>query len=173
MLFTVMLQLININTEGYPLSFHRDTFLEQYYWEWITSSLVHVNWTHWLLNILNFWALMILFHSVWTVSRVAIIFICSSFVIIVSLYLFSTEVTSYMGMSGVLYTFAVFGSLKTYQEQKIISIIVLLYISAKLFVHDWVNHIMAVDIILIDVDIITDVHWYGAVFGLIYFFYQI
>lgn len=164
---TVILQLINQSIPGYPLSYDRDIFLDEIYWQWITPNLVHVNWMHWLLNILNFVALMIFFYHAWTVKNILLMYMSSSLFIMTCLYLFSENVSHYVGMSGVLYTFAIYGSLITFKEQKVISSIILFYCVIKLSAHDWINHLMMVDKALNDVNVITDVHLYGAAFGLI------
>jgi len=167
-ILSIVLQLINQNLPEYPLSYSRYHFFSQIYWQWITPNIVHVNWMHWLLNILNFMALMIFFYHAWTVKNIVLIYLSSSLFIMLCLYIFSENVSRYAGMSGVLYTFATYGSLVTFKEQKILSSFILLYCSIKLAANDWINNLMMVDKALDDVMVITDVHLYGAILGLVF-----
>ncbi len=170
---TVMLQMINQNISTHTFTYDRSRFIHDIYWQWITPSLVHANWSHWLLNILNLLALMLFFHNAWTVWKAIFLFCISSFLIMLSVYYFSQDVMYYVGMSGVLYTFAVYGAFKTFKEQKTIAIFILLYILVKLFANDWINHFMMVDIVLDDLKVITDVHEYGAILGFVWFALEI
>ena len=164
---TAILQILN-NIYPQPLSYHRDTFVEQILWQWITPSLVHLNWTHWLLNILNLYASIILFHTVWTIYKFVQLFMLSSIFILSMLHIFTTQIDQYVGMSGVLYTLAIYGAIKSYHIQKIVSSIVITYIIFKLILDTNINHIMGVDRLLGDVLIVTSVHWYGASFAILF-----
>jgi len=163
LLFQVEQDIFNINT----LAYHRTTFLMQW-WQCITANLVHANWIHWLLNILNFFALIILFGYALNGIELIIFFTFSSIFIICCIYLYSNPVTSYVGASGVLYSLAVYGSIVTFKYNKIVSSLVLIYVAIKLFAHNWINSIMGVDTLLGDLHIITDAHLYGIIFGVIF-----
>lgn len=165
---TAALQIIDQFFPSTPLAYSSGLFLTHFYWQWITPSLVHVNWMHWILNILNFLALLLLFRDVLTIRKTLILFSISSLCIMISLYMFSDDVNNYVGMSGVLYTLAVYGAVKSIMQQKIISILILLYIVIKLIANDWTNHLMMVDTALSNMNVITDVHWYGSIIGIIW-----
>ena len=166
-LLTSVLQVLNTVFIGRPIAYHRDIFWEQIVWQWIGPSLVHVNWMHWLLNILNFYAIILLFHQIWSGWRFIRFFLLGSFFIMLMLHLFTTQ-NSYMGMSGVLYGAAIYGAVKTYHYQKFISLFILLYVILKLLVDTQVNHLMGVDILLDGVTIVVAVHWYGMIFTLLF-----
>ncbi len=69
----------------------------------------------------------------------------------------------------ILYALAVWASLISFDSEKIVSIIILLYVTAKLIAHDQINALMGVDTYLSDMTVVTDVHWYGALAGILYF----
>lgn len=169
---TSSLQFIGINIDASPFMYSREEFLSSIYWQWITPSLVHQNWIHWFLNISNLLAVLVILNHVWTVKKVSLIFASSSLFTILCIHFYSENFSYYLGMSGILYTLVVYGAIKSINRNPYISIFLLLYVLLKLVAHDWVNHIMGVDIILNDLIVLTDVHWYGAMFGLIYLFVE-
>ena len=149
------------------LAYHREIFYPDFFYQWLTPSLVHANWVHWLFNILNLLALVILFSPVWNVRRLLGVFALSSLWIMLCLYHCSPDVTAYVGMSGVLYALAVYGAILAWKQLPLLSTLVLFYVSLKLIAHDWINAIMGVDVALGDMRVITDVHWYGAGIGVV------
>ena len=163
LLFQIEQEIFHINT----LAYHRTTFIAQW-WQCVTANLVHANWMHWLLNILNFFALIILFGYALSGIELIIFYLLSSIFIICCIYLYSDQVTSYVGASGVLYSLAVYGGIVTFKYNKIVSSLVLIYVAVKIFAHNWINSIMGVDILLGNLHIITDAHLYGALFGVIF-----
>jgi rhomboid family GlyGly-CTERM serine protease len=149
------------------LSYHRDASAFVWIWQWLTPSLVHAGWVHWLFNVLNLFALIVVFHSGWSGREVLGLFGLASAGILFCLYGCSPKITDYVGMSGVLYTLAVFGAMRTLPVQKTISVLVLTYVVLKLVAHDWVNAVMGVDQALGNLSVATDVHWYGAGIGMV------
>jgi len=138
-------------------------------WRWLTSSLVHLGWMHWWLNILNLAAIIVIFGKAWSVRRFIYMFAIVALGMTAGLYLFSPDVSDCAGMSGVLYGMALYGALRTLHEQVWISTIVLAYLGIKLFANSWIDHIMAVDKALDGIRVITDAHSYGAIMGLMLF----
>ena len=169
-LTTALLQVANNNLNGL-LSYHSVDFLQNIYFEWLTPSLVHFNWMHWFLNIINLVVIVVLFYRVLSSQKLLTIFAISSAFIMINLYIFNPNVSSYVGMSGVLYTLAIYGALKNLQNDKVVSIIVLLYVVIKLFFGETINHLMGVDIALSDFRVIREVHWYGAGVGLLIYLF--
>jgi len=112
-------------------------------------------------------ALVVLFGFAWSGIRLMVLFGASSAWIMLCLYRCSDSIMSYVGMSGVLYTLAVYGGITTFLRQKIIAGFVLVYVAVKLFAHDWMNAVMGVDQLLDNLHVMTDVHLHGAVFGLV------
>lgn len=165
-LATVLLQVANTYFGG-CLSYHRVDFLENIYYVWLTPSLVHFNWMHWFLNIINLVAIVVLFRRVWNTKRLLIVFAISSALIVINLYNFNPDVSSYVGMSGVLYALVVYGGLQNLRYDKIISTVVLVYAALKLFFGETVNHVMGVDVALSGLKVIREVHWYGAGIGIL------
>jgi len=164
---SIILQFLNFTS---IFSYSYSDFLSYHIlWQWITPSLVHYNWIHWFLNIANLFIMIFLFQDAWNSKKFVFLFSLFSFFIMLSLYMYSPDVKYYVGMSGVLYGIVLYGALKTVLSQKFISSVVLLYVMMKLFADKIVNHYMGVDVLLGDMIVIEDVHWYGAISGLIYF----
>ncbi len=169
-LATALLQVVNGYLNG-VLSYHRADFLNHIYCEWLTPNLVHFSWMHWLLNILNLIAIVIIFNKVWSSKKLLTIFAISSAFIMINLYIFNPNIKSYVGMSGVLYALAIYGALQNLKYDKLISLAVLLYVLLKLFFGDTVNHFMGVDVALSGLKVVREVHWYGAMIGVLIYFY--
>jgi len=167
-LATVILQVLNIKMIGNPFSYHRNIFLEDILWQGFTPTLVHINWSHWLLNMINFYMIIIFFNGVWNGWILIQLFTLGSLFILLMLYLFNPSIEQYAGMSGVLYTLVVYGVIKIYNKQKFLSIIIGVLILIKLLMDAKINHFMGVDIFLISVNVIIDVHWYGTIFSLLF-----
>ncbi len=164
---TIILQILNTYLTNQPFSYHRDTFVKYIYFQWISPSLVHYNWKHWLLNILNLFAVILFFQKALTLKIFIGFFSFASLFIVVCLYIFTTDIYTYVGMSGVLYALTVYGGLTTLSDQKITSSLILFYVLLKLLADKQINHIMGVDIFLDKVNVVTDVHWYGVCFAII------
>ena len=171
-LVTVLLQVANGYLNGI-FTYHRANFISHLYYEWLTPNLVHFNWMHWLLNILNLIAIIIIFNKVWSSKKLLTIFAISSAFIMINLYIFNPNIKSYVGMSGVLYALAVYAALQNLKYDKLISLAVLLYVLMKLLFGDTVNHFMGVDVALSGLKVVREVHWYGAVIGVLIYFYLI
>jgi rhomboid family GlyGly-CTERM serine protease len=163
----MLLQLAYEYGHATVLIYHNNTSAITWLWQWLTPSLIHASWMHWFLNILNLIILVGLFYPTWSTQSLLLLFGLSSSSILCCLYYFSPHIHSYVGMSGVLYTLAVYGAIKSFQIHKFISSFVLIYISLKLFKHDLINKIMGVDKVFGNLIIATDVHWYGAIIGIV------
>jgi rhomboid family GlyGly-CTERM serine protease len=167
---SALLQLLNTSSLFQDsFSYSRDAVLDyRFIWQWLTSSLVHVGWMHWLLNILNLAAVIFLFQEAWTVPRFVLLFAASSLSIVVGLYVFSPDVAQCVGMSGVLYGLVIYGALRTFARQKFLSGVALLYVTGKLFADKTINHYMGVDLLLGNISVAVDAHWYGAIMGCVF-----
>jgi len=171
-LATIILQILNISFIENSLAYHRNLFWEQIPWQWISPSLIHLNWNHWLLNILNLYAAIILFSQVWSSKKLIYFFSLASLFILLSLHYFSTDIKEYAGMSGVLYAIITYGAVKSYTHQKIISLLLIGFIILKLFFDEKVNSFLGINNMLEDIYIVTDVHWYGVGFALLFLLFE-
>jgi len=163
---TFVLQVVSSYSDVFY--YKRDSFIKYFYYMWLTPNLVHINWMHWFLNILNFIALIFLFEHIWSSKKIVLLFVLSSAFIMVCLYIFSTDIEFYVGMSGVLYAFAIYAAIAGLKEYRDLSFFVLLYLVLKVFAHDFINKITFVDEMLNSFIIVVDVHIYGIIFGLIF-----
>jgi len=168
---TIMLQIIEINC--HCLHYNRKIFLSNIYYMGLTPNLVHANWMHWFLNVINMLALVLIFYKTWSIKRFIFFMIFASYFVTICIYIFLPNVTSYLGLSGVLYGAAVYSGLNEYNEQKTVSILLLSYVLLKLLFHDFINEITYVDDMLNGLTILTQAHWYGAIFGVLVYIVEI
>ena len=89
----------------------------------------------------------------------------------INLYIFNPNISSYVGMSGVLYSLAIYGALQNLQYDRLVSIVILSFVLLKLFFGKSINHLMGVDIVLSDFKVISEAHWYGAGVGFLVYLY--
>jgi len=167
-LITIALQLLNSYVINSAFSYYRNDFLNKIYYLWITPNFVHLHWKHWFLNMLSFISTLLFFHNIWSIKELIGFFLGASLFIVSSLYLFSTNVNSYVGMSGILYGLVFYGAMKSLVSHKITSTLILSFIVLKLFFNQEINHLMGVDSFLNYSVVVTDVHWYGVVFACLY-----
>lgn len=161
------MQVINTSIYKEFFTYHRDLYTSQILWQWVSPNLVHMHWEHWSLNMVNLLTVLILFHKAWSYKSVLILFSLGSLSVTMGLYLFSEDVIKYVGMSGVIYGLAVYGGLKTFQDQKLVSMIILGYVLLQLLLGTYLNRFLHIDILLQDMVVIRDAHWYGAISGLL------
>jgi len=165
---SLLFQWLNGIMVGEPLSYHRDIFWHALLWQGITPSLVHLNWGHWGLNMLNFYAIMLLFPSVWSGWQLLRFLLQGSFFILIMLYFFSPSVHQYAGFSGLLYALVVYAVIETYQKDRWLSLSVGIFILLKLLMDRQINHLLGVDEALSHIHVTVEVHWYGALWGINY-----
>jgi len=170
---SILFQVINDSLISTPLSYHRALFTSQIYWQWITSSLVHVNWNHWFLNIMNLYVILFIFHEAWSIKKILLLFFTFSLFITLCIHYCVTDINSYVGMSGILYGLTVYGALWTFPKQKTISFLILSYILIKLIFPKYINSLIGIDEIVHGFYIVTEAHIYGAILGLGFYFLEI
>jgi len=171
-LMTILFQTVNNTLETEPLSYHRNIFFSQIYWQWITPSLVHANWNHWFLNIVNLFATIFIFYEAWSIKKILLLFTLFSLFISLGIHFFVLYINSYVGMSGILYGLTVYGALFTFFKQKLISILILIFITIKLIIPDVVNVFIGLEDILKGLYILTEAHVYGAILGLLFYLFE-
>ncbi|MDM8567465.1 rhombosortase [Candidatus Halobeggiatoa sp. HSG11] len=124
------------------------------YWRLITAHFAHLSWTHLILNaisLLIIWELTTKSYSLWW------ILICG-LGISLGLWLFSPEVTWYVGMSGILH-----GLLATIAWLHYPILLILLI--AKLVWEQLYGGLLATTI-LTGGTVIVDAHLYGTIIGI-------
>jgi len=134
------------------------------YWLLLSGNMVHLNWTHWMLNIAGLTIGIYFFGSYGSVFHwLSVIFISAVFVG-VGLYWFNPEVTTYVGLSGVLHGLLIYGGVRETRVYPASGYMFLLILVGKL-IWEIIYGVMPGSEDLIDGRVVTDSHLYGAIGG--------
>jgi rhomboid family GlyGly-CTERM serine protease len=135
-------------------------------WRLVTGHLIHVSWSHLVLNVVAVLLLWMLVGDAFgALGWIAVTIVCMAAVNI-GLMMFSPEVAWYAGLSGLLHGLAVAGALVNWHRLGYISTALLLGILAKLFLEQYGGSSPALEQ-LIGAQVISDAHLYGALGGLL------
>ncbi|XQW86362.1 rhombosortase [Thalassotalea piscium] len=150
------------------LSYNRELIAQGQWWLFFTGHLLHTNDMHLILNcaaVILLWALHGQFFS-W--QSYLLIWLMLALAISVGLYLFSPELISYVGLSGVLHGFFVIGACKDIEHKEKTGYLLLLAVIAKVS-YEQVYGASEEVRQLIEANVAIDAHLYGVISGLIIF----
>ncbi len=171
-LATISLLLLASDRAKTVLMFQRDGILHGELWRLLTGHFIHLNAMHWLLNATAALLALFLFYQITFRSWITLTLL-SAVAISIMLLIFNPEIQWYVGFSGILHGWFVFGAtdlLRFYN--RIEGTLLLTAITAKLAYEQFANSI-SLSSQLIDADVIVDAHLYGAITGLLYAAMQI
>lgn len=135
-------------------------------WRLLTGHLVHLGWSHWLLNslgLLIIWALLEPEQQNW---RSLVLLLACCLLTGIGLFLFSPQVGWYVGLSGALHGLLVAGMLRLWPRQPVFATVVLLVLLAKL-VWEQVYGPMPHSVRAAGGPVVVDAHTWGALAGVL------
>lgn len=149
------------------LEFNR-TAIEQYeLWRLFTAHFYHTNLNHLLLNIGGL-VLLWLLHGQFYQTKIFLA-LCFNSALLTSLgLLFFTDMSLYVGLSGILHGIFLWGALRDIQSHEKTGYLLVLGLMAKL-IYEQVVGASAEVASLINANVAVDAHLYGAISGLIFF----
>lgn len=150
------------------LIYNRDAINNGEYWRIISGHLFHTNLQHFLLNgaaLILLWGLHGHYYQIkyYLSSFILIAIICS-----VGMHLFSPDITLYVGLSGVLHGFFIWGALMDIKHGEKTGYLLFAGVVLKL-AHEQIYGASADVESLIDASVAVDAHLYGAIGGMIIF----
>ena len=135
-------------------------------WRLITAHLVHLGWSHTLLNIAGLALIWGLFWNTFDKTPWLVITLVSGLSISLGLYLLNPELTWYVGLSGVLHGLFVAGTLGSIRQGNHREAILLVAIIGKLLWEQAYGP-MPGTADMAGGPVIVDAHLYGAIGGAI------
>lgn len=150
------------------LIYNRRLITDGEYWRIISGHLFHSNTNHFTLNVAAVALLWALHGQYYNHKNYLIIFLTSAIVCSLGIYWFSIDIELYVGLSGVLHGFFVWGALMDIKHKEKTGYLLLIGVMAKL-VHEQVYGASADVERLIGASVATDAHLYGAIGGLLAF----
>ncbi len=92
--------------------FNRDLVEQGDVWLLLSGHIVHLNWSHWLLNMAGLAIVAFFFSSHASFKQWFVVILVSAGVISVGLWWWMIDIRSYVGLSGVLHGLFLYGALR-------------------------------------------------------------
>jgi rhomboid family GlyGly-CTERM serine protease len=150
------------------LIYNRRLITDGEYWRIISGHLFHSNANHFMLNVAAVALLWALHGQYYNHKNYLMIFLTSAIVCSLGIYWFSMDIELYVGLSGVLHGFFVWGALMDIKHKEKTGYLLLIGVMAKI-IHEQIYGASADVEILIGASVATDAHLYGAFGGLLAF----
>jgi rhomboid family GlyGly-CTERM serine protease len=147
------------------LQFDRGLIEQGDYWLLLTGHLVHLNWTHWGLNMAGLLIVAIFFSLYGTLLDWLFVLLFSAAVIGLGLYWFHPELIWYVGLSGVLHGLFLYGAMREIRYYPFSGYVLVLLLSGKLF-WEYMNGALPGSEEITGGRVLVEAHLYGAVAGL-------
>jgi rhomboid family GlyGly-CTERM serine protease len=138
------------------------------YWRLISGHFLHTNDNHFMLNAAAIVLLWALHGQYYNHKNYLIVFITSAIVCGLGIHWFSLDITLYVGLSGALHGFFVWGALMDIKHQEKTGYLLLLGVILKI-AHEQFYGASADVESFIESSVATDAHMYGAIGGLLAF----
>ena len=151
------------------LIYNRNLVTSGEYWRLISGHFFHSNGNHFMLNgaaVLLLWALHGQYYNY---NNYLLVFMTSAIVCGLGIHWFSLDIALYVGLSGVLHGFFVWGALMDIKHKEKTGYLLLVGVVAKI-VHEQIYGASADVELLINAVVATDAHLYGAIGGFLAFF---
>lgn len=150
------------------LIYNRNLVLDGQYWRLITGHFLHSNVNHFLLNSAAVALLWALHGEYYNYCNYLMIFITSALICSLGIYWFSSDILLYVGLSGILHGFFVWGALTDIKHHEKTGYLLLIGVWAKIL-HEQMYGASADVEQLIGARVATDAHLYGALGGIVAF----
>ncbi len=169
--FAAAILMLLIAATGEParelLSYQREAVLTGEVWRLLTGHLVHGGWLHTAGNIAGLLLILGLFGRELDCVHLVAVGLLSAFVISLAMILWYPEVSAYVGLSGVLHGWLVFGAGRALAaRQRVVPVLLLLLVLFKL---TWEQQLGSLSLSggFATGEVFVDAHLYGALVGLV------
>lgn len=149
------------------LAYNRDAIAKGDYWRLITGHFIHLNNMHLLLNMFGVGMVLMLFDHLLAIWQWIVVLLASALIISLLIYLNLPQVQAYVGLSGVIHTLYVLGTLQLLNQPKErnFAIILMLMVTLKLLTEN-VGQGISFTADMIGGRVLYQAHLYGALAGL-------
>jgi len=165
-LLCIALMLLPNNT--HDLIFLRIENIKQgEYWRFFSGHFIHYSWFHCASNVIGLLLLAGIFNNTkhninWLLASIFICIVISS-----GLMLFSNQLSWYVGFSGVLTGLYAYASIKTYSENRKLSVMILIVLSSYV-VFQLLEGELISSVLLQEIKTSSYAHAYGLFAGILY-----
>ena len=156
-----------LQSAGLVSTFQFDRILvdQGQYWLLITGHLVHLNWTHWALNMAGLVIVAVFFSLYGNIFDWLFVLLFSAIVIGLGLYWFHPELIWYVGLSGVLHGLFIYGAIREIRFYPFSGYVLVLLLAAKLF-WEYMSGPLPGSEEMTGGRVVVEAHMYGAMAGL-------
>lgn len=155
------------NAASLQLRYERALILDGEWWRLITGHLVHLGWSHLLLNLAGLALIWGLFQRQLGTLAWWWVWLASTLAVSAGLFFFDTDLGWYVGLSGVLHGLIVAGLLMSLRQDHWWGDWVLLAIVIAKLISEQLYGSLPGTTEMAGGDVIVDAHLYGAVGGAI------
>ncbi len=158
----ILLQVLSLKP---LLQYDRNLIEQGEVWRLLSGNFIHYNYHHLWLNLAGLLLGMLLLAKLFSIWKWLLIMLFCALTTGLGLYFFDPDMRYYVGFSGCLHGILVVGTVKEYQRNKTIALLLLLFIISKVL---WEQFIGALSPSLAQNTIIAvNAHLYGAFGGLV------
>lgn len=149
--------------------FDRELINQGQYWRLLTAHFVHLNVNHLLLNLLGLSLVLMIVDRTWSLWAWLVLIISSALIQSVIFYDYLTNMSAYVGFSGVIHSLYVAGAVFLVKQSadKIWAISLLSLVTLKLLTEN-IGQGISMTEQLIGGHVLVEAHLYGAVIGLVF-----
>jgi rhomboid family GlyGly-CTERM serine protease len=114
------------------LAYDRDALLQAQWWRGLTAHVVHLDFSHALLNVIGLALVWALYVRAWSVREWLVIVLAAMVAIDAGLWWWQPQVRWYVGASGVLHGLLAAGVIAQWRTERTIAAVVAVLFAAKL-----------------------------------------
>lgn len=148
--------------------YNRALIVESQYWRLLTGHFFHTNYAHLLLNTLAIVLLWALHGQFYSTKQYTLLFLISSIIVSLGIYFLTPEMSEYVGLSGVLHAFFIWGALKDIEHKEKTGYLLLLGVVIKV-AHEQIYGASEEVASLINANVAIDAHLWGAISGILFY----
>lgn len=150
------------------LVYKRELIAQCEMWRIFSSHFFHTNLNHLLLNLGGLLLLWSLHGQYYTIKNYFLFFISSSITVSYGLYLFSPELSQYVGLSGILHGVFIWGGLTDIRHKILSGYLLVVGILIKV-IHEQIYGAGQDIVELINANVAIDAHLWGVISGILFF----
>jgi len=148
------------------LRFDRVAILDGQWWRLISGNLVHLGWSHLLLNLAGLAMICYLVGHALRPWQWLVVLCCCLAGVGTGLLMFNPELTWYVGLSGVLYGLLIAGSIADFPANRWMASVLALYTIGKIGHEQYYGAATASEL-LAGGKVIVNAHLFGMISGLV------
>ncbi len=140
-------------------------------WRILSGHVIHLNWTHWLLNVAGLCLAHLLVSPQLPARQWPLLLLFCSGCISLMLYLLQPAIGGYLGLSGAIYGLLIVGAMMQIQQvpSRLGGILLLVAVVGKIALEQLAGGSVGGSL-MPTAAVAIEVHLYGALAGVLYFF---